>query len=442
MSLNQLQRNYYKVDALRARPRGVDVPQTYDVIPPSGWTWALPFTIQQNVRTFTIKSGWNISDYAPTGKTYWVKRDGNDANTGLSEAQALQRIKTALAKADVDVIMVKAGTYENGYGWENVAPARNIAVYGYGGNVIISRMVSGLAWALTAGMSYTYEAFYTSNISLVLDWLALDSYSDPAALTYKTSIALVEANAGSWWYDPVADRIYVHTTSPRIPDTNIWCIYGDANGRMNDAVTYYLEGLSFIGGGTVIFQVDGAANMKLYAKDCDFKFTSNALNYDGFTISATGSGTCIMQGCTFAHSTNDGIHLEGLFNLALIDCVSHDHGLVGATNANCYFSHVANQTVIIGGDFSRSYGPIVNDIGVSQNLWMLGCHNHDSLSAGVNDCNYMSSSGAATLWLDCCESSGSTYDLYANLPSSIFVRSLVSNTFNTGGTGAGNISAY
>jgi len=79
-------------------------------------------------------------------------------------------------------------------------------------------------WALTGGQSNTYEVSWahlaaTSIIKGGLYRLLISVEEDGAALTERASIALVEANAGSWYHDASTQKIYVHTTGTADPDT-------------------------------------------------------------------------------------------------------------------------------------------------------------------------------------------------------------------------------
>ena len=59
-----------------------------------------------------------------------------------------------------------------------------------------------VGWSATAGQSNTYEAHGTGYVELLLD--------EGAQLTSRASIALTEANAGSFFYDSDLDIVYVH----------------------------------------------------------------------------------------------------------------------------------------------------------------------------------------------------------------------------------------
>lgn len=68
-------------------------------------------------------------------------------------------------------------------------------------------------WALSDGQTYTYEIAFDER-GAVLDAV----YENGTALTELTSIAAVEAAAGSWWHDTTNEKVYVHTSGEDTPN--------------------------------------------------------------------------------------------------------------------------------------------------------------------------------------------------------------------------------
>ena len=64
----------------------------------------------------------------------------------------------------------------------------------------------------TSTSGNVYQKNNTGHIGAIWD--------DGVALTEKTSIATVEAAAGSWWWDSTNDILYVHQTGGGDPDTS------------------------------------------------------------------------------------------------------------------------------------------------------------------------------------------------------------------------------
>jgi len=66
-----------------------------------------------------------------------------------------------------------------------------------------------LLWTLTAAQTDTYEATTSQYVT--------DLKEDGVSLVEKTSIATVEATAGTWWWDQSAGKVYVHPTGDDDP---------------------------------------------------------------------------------------------------------------------------------------------------------------------------------------------------------------------------------
>ena len=67
-------------------------------------------------------------------------------------------------------------------------------------------------WTIVSGQTKTYYKLNTGYVGIV--------YQNGALLTEKTSIATVEATAGTWWYDSTNDILYAHSTDNADPDTH------------------------------------------------------------------------------------------------------------------------------------------------------------------------------------------------------------------------------
>ena len=410
------------------------------VAAPDTWAWEPPFTVQQQGSTFRVDPDFDLEAYAniTIAKTYYVTPDGNNGNSGADEANALASVSTALNKADVDRVLVKAGTYVGSNGWNNASPARSIKVMGYGGNVILSTHVEGLSWS---AVDSHYEASYATNIGTVVDFLALDDGGDGIPLVAAANAAAVDSTPGTWYYDATLDIIYVNTSDSRAPDANIRCYISTTNGRMNDAVTYYVEGIEFHGGTSAFLAGIADAGAKLYFKNCAFKYTANTAASDGMLIS--GLGEVICHNCVATRNGGDGfkVQLSGavVANAALIDCIGRHNGRPGITNANGSSRHGPGNTIGINCEFHDNYGPGLFDVTNDTQSWYLGCYSHDPASASSRF--GFAVQNIATLWLDGCESSGNADgDLYCDTGATISYRNMTPATPTT--SGGGTIQTY
>ena len=408
------------------------------VTPPAGWTWSLPFTLQRRKSSFRVVFPLDLKTYAniTVAKTYWVKQaadGGSDVASGADEAHALATFNAALSKADVDCVMVKAGVYDPG--WNNKQMTRSVQVIGYGGPVITRKCAAALSWSPVGNH---YEAAYATNIGSVIDAQNPDACGDYIPLVNQASSANVDATPGSWYYG--SSTIYVRTLDSRQPDANIFCHISAANGRATNAVTLYLEGISFWGGSSPLLASLAVAGGKIYCKNCDFKYGSNTTATDAFTIS--GFDEVIMQNCISARNGGDGFKMQVsgslAANLALINCTGRNNGMTNSTNANGYSRHGPGNTIVVGGSYFGNYGPNIKDINAGTLTWCLGVRNTTPACASANY-NFAVGDASATplLWLDTCASLGIVVkDLYAGPGAVIKYHNMTPSvpTFEGGGS--------
>jgi hypothetical protein len=411
--------------------------QAYTNVPP-GWNWTLPFTIQQNGRDFRVDPSFSLQAHAgiTVAKTYYVNRAMPDnTGDGLTPATALQKVSTALGKADVDQIMIlgNGNVYEMGFGWDGLSPARSIEVIGYGSTPpVLSYHHAGLTWAVEDAH---YKATETNFIWKVFDRAVLDANGDYTQYTKLTSVAGVDAQAGSFWYDDLNDILYVKTIDGRPADADLIPYVNGGYIVQNDAVTYYLENLHVYGGSSGINPVSANAAAKFFGKDLVIKYSTQA---NGLRVQ--GCGEVILQNCTAAANDVDGFKFEeqtGAYcNAALINCIGRHNGLPTENADNGYSRHDRGQTIVLGGSYYGNYGPNINsiDAGVGDPFdWLVGvsAYGSNGTTSNINFSIGTSTTGGAS-YLDYCTSSGSTTDLAEGTNATMYYRELVSGGVFTG----------
>jgi hypothetical protein len=419
--------------------------QWVPVTPPAGFTFTLPFTIQQRGRTFRPLA-WDVSSLEPaTTAALYVSPSGSDVNDGRDLAHAKRTIENAIGSmTQATTIWLADGFYgENapagtGGHWRGNNPAYDLVLKAiHPGQVINSPKVYQLSWTVYDAPTHTYQANYASGVFAVWDGKILQN-GDYIRLTAQASIAAVQANAGSWYQ--TAGVVYVHLADDRPPDSDLH-VFRDMNSAYctRDGITIYLEGIEFQGGtnGAGWFRnASAAGGLQIYAKNCRFKYSG----YIG-GLAIEGANAVICQDCESARNQNDGFNYHvrnGVAPDAIeIRCAARDNGIPGGDNDNNGSSiHDGGRVLRLMGRYYNSAGPNVIDIdnALSYNL---GCQAFDSLAAAGSGHNYYID---GSMWLDCCESHGAAapdYDLFVlSTGDALYHRHLISggNFRNAGGT--------
>lgn len=379
----------------------------------------VPFAIQRNDMKFRPALTWDISDLAPTGTAYYVSiNTGNDSAAG-TEGAPWRTLQKALTTPDAVEVFVEPGVYAWGNGWAGTNPARDISIkrWGGAGDVIVNTQQRVMAWQVAGGYSDTYETVNTTYApQTVLDAATLDSDGNYTALTSQVSVADVDANPGSYFWDGV-DTTYVRTADSRVADSNVWLMMGIPNGLAAGDITVYLENIKFYGSSTEVFQAqsNGAAqNPKLYAKNCDFSY--GTLN--GFKVLGTDA---IMQNCQAYRNGQDGFSYNQYLSvtepkLIEIDCISYQNGTSAGNTYNASTSHQGCKIIRLNGTYHDCHGPLIADVGDSIAANM-GCIVTDSLPTLTSQNAGIYTENIA--YADRCTVSGSYYDLVAKAAGDI-----------------------
>jgi hypothetical protein len=212
--------------------------------------------------------------------------------------------------------------------------------------VYVSNTQTALTWTLNTGA--TYQAA-RSNVTHVLDMSSKDAFGIPLGYTFRSSIATVDANPGSWWTD--GTTVYVRTLAGAAPVAGTHLVQvGLALVRFNigGAGELYLRNLYTLGGlshNALIQNVSGdyTAN-KLVCYNCAFTY-SNPL----FTGGSGNNGIAVeslkvaqFYNCIAAYNSSDGFNfhytradptagaVRGYYGLAF-GCSSYNNGIGDAS---------------------------------------------------------------------------------------------------------------
>lgn len=380
----------------------------FDIAEPNGWTWNLPFTVQQSGTNFRASPAFDLRDHAniPVSVTYYVDRtNGNNANSGLTMALALADVKTAYSKADVDRIVINKGYYF--YNEVNASPTRSMEILATNGVVSITADVRNEVGAFTlVGSHYEAEVSGSRTVTLVHDLSNLDTLGLGEPLTLVGSSAAVDATANTFYQS--GTTIYVRTSDSRAPDASlVYFIPAYAFSVTQNSKKFFVDGITFHA--LENNNLSSVGGLKTYYRNCTL--TAAQIN---------GTDETIFQNCTIGGSSSDGLSYSILNTVVPkaieIDVHSFGHGL--GTTDQASTTHNGTTIVRINGDYHHVGGQAVADVDAAK-TWMLGSAIHNA----TNGTGFYT---AGTAWLDNVYSYSNTiYDLQNTSGSVIHVKDFV-----------------
>lgn len=386
---------------------------------PPAMSW-FPYVVRRNSTTgapeVALSAAGAVLDVATlapaTGVTYFVGYGStSDGNSGLDTAHALTNLTTALAKPDVGRVFLYPKLYARAQGTFPAGTGRSVSIIAStdgvtpGGTAILSAH-DVLTWSLQTGS--TYKATRSAVLN-VWDSKTPDSRGDNVRLTAQASIAAVDANPGSYYFDSGTNTIYVRTADSRslVGDTQIRVYLDVKNAVVTAPVTVYLEGLSCEGGDYALQVMNAGAGAvpTCIAKNCAFKYGGKT---NANTVTVQGANT-VFANCVAAQSYLDGFNYHSLNGVLCqsieIGCTGRDNGWGGGDANNGSTTHDGQTIVRVGGQYLRNDGPNVVDVDSGTTSWNVGVFAAGSTAAtgAQQNTNYMSqASGAGGQWLVAC----------------------------------------
>jgi hypothetical protein len=409
-------------------------------IPSANFSW-VPFAVHKIGGVFQPAPGWALSSMIDqSGGDRYVGKGGNDTTgNGLTYATRWLTISKGLTDTPANGrVLVYAGKY----GWSDGAPtaswpARNISLVGMEAGVYLDSYYTS-SWSLTTDQTYTYQtAFAVGAPSFVFDYGTLLSDGAPTAYTLMTSIATVEAAAGSYWWS--SDVLYVRPLEAGTPDADVRPSYAGGRcvtfGAGADNQKAYVENITCCGLSNLMGNASAAGGSASYFKTCKFFYPNVGI---AFEFKGTDG---ILQDCHVAYKAAAVDLISGtalntvICRIIEINCTVHDVGIATGTQSwNCTTNHGAGKNLIINGDYSRSYGRPIGFINDGE-CWMLGTYSHHSLATdgpGGSNANYQLDESLC--YMDNCKGDNSTYG-FTNAHA-IYARNFVGDITDSGGGNA------
>jgi hypothetical protein len=366
---------------------------------------------------FDIRSKKNKSG---SGVTYYVAPDGDDSNDGLTVITPLLGIDTAIAKADVETVILLEGDYFLNVNYTTqLIINKSINLIGRGK----VRIINGISveWAVNVTYPNVYQvAPAPSGAKKVISLDKLDDYGDELGLTKKTALS-TEVALIPFTY-AIGSNLYIHLLET--PTAENILVLSDKGVLVTDSVgatqiNLYMENITIIGGAsciTLTTQTTQEDDNYLYAYNCKFlhSTTSNILSGLG--------GNYYMVGCIAAHGSTDGFNYHCNTtakkpNVIEINCIARYNGeTTGGESNNGSTIHDGGNIIRLNGDYFESQvGNVTDAYAMSVNL---NCKAHDSIITDATRAgNFVLIKGAATtakMWVIDCLSYGSVYDLVSD----------------------------
>jgi hypothetical protein len=416
--------------------------RTFDLFPPYGFRWTNPpLTISRTGNTIT--HNFNIRSLIPAiTKTYYVDPvNGNDGNAGTSSGAALKKLATALAKTDVDqIILVLSADYiaRTTDGWNNTQPTRSLSVINDTGfHFICPTVASSVAptWVAHGTMANCYKTTTTSaNASNVTDFKPSSdeslSYTDrygvtgiPSnmssmrafnTLTLVATEAAVGTTPGSWFHNGTDLVVRAIDSRNLIGDSYMQPTNNSNSGRMPSIAnaTIYVRGIDFVGGRPFYsFVASATTGTKLVFERCSFQGANVVSGHNGLNVQAFQN--VYLQDCLewkngadgFNYHSNeaDGTTANTSPSVIEIGCMGGWSGTTGSAGVsdNTTTSHDFANVIRINGIYLGSSDRVLADTN-SAHSWNLGCHIGQAKTIAAGKESVASIGTASKVWLDSC----------------------------------------
>lgn len=309
-------------------------------------------------------SSFDILKYRKTGKTYFVRHTGgNDANDGLTFNTAFSTMVHAFSQMDVDVIFLQPGEYfasQGAWGFDE-GPTRDVTIRVLGGAraTLLGSDAPLTGWSLVSPGVYSNSA---SSIKRAFDRSFVDKDGNWSDLDDVDSIAEVQETPGSFYTDN--STVYVHLFDGRVPDADVMLQIGIRPYIRGD-ISVYMENINcYFGFGLFVTHLNPVPGAKLYANNCEFKYSADTSG------SSCHGGSAYYVDCVasknggdgFGYSSDSGFGVKG-FELNSIGFSNGAQKVKGVGNSNGSTAHGLDCNVIrLNCKYSENLGPNCIDV--------------------------------------------------------------------------------
>lgn len=343
---------------------------------------------------------YSIIDHVPTeGMHGYISPNGSDSNDGLSASAPKLTLQSLLANTNIRIVHVMEGVYGEQY--VNLSN-RTVYIVGEGQDKTVITGAKTLSWSATSGRTNVYEATINATLS-VYDMRAEETQGHYPKYAKMTSIAEVEANAGSWYND--GTKVYVRMSDNAVPTNGTLAVI-----KGNSALVcvlenshLYMSNILFYGGGTnninnVDIKDNTTTKSDVYIYNCASNDTGKATATEGGNGFSFVGVYSFCEKCSAYNCGKDGFGYGDSLSVEL-NCTSGDNGTEGAVNANGSSAHTGTKLLRINCQYFNCLGNTIQDVGNGTESLNLGCVCYNA-ETGFGD--YVCNMGTAKMWLDSC----------------------------------------
>jgi hypothetical protein len=270
--------------------------------------------------------------------------------------------------------------------WDDNEPAAELT----------TQIPTALSWSLNTGA--TYQAANPNTPTSVVsgfDETQLDANGKYIALVRQTSIANVQANPGSFFYDSGTSTIYVRTLDSRVPDASVAmlltgrCI--NISGTLNTVdIPVYLEKVKSFCGFPMQITNPGSFKWNVGFKECEFSY-SETIRDGGYT-STNARAFVHFEFCQSWYNQKDCLNYDGILGTFAFEWGTR----AGRTNTtgnahNASTCHQNMRLVRVNCYYERTVGKPVQDVQNSVTV-SINCDAGDSLGPNPDNYAYASNS--------------------------------------------------
>lgn len=398
---------------------------TQQGLPPlwsSGSTWVPNFNI------------WYDGTDMPTdnhiGGVLWYVNPttGNDANTGLSPAQALRTVSRAITLIDAqapgtnlnNTVFVSAGILF-GTQWRTsngrTPLNRNFALIGTGptpNSVVLTSSPDPATISWTNNGDGTFSTTLATAPEGCIDMGSIDSDGQFTRLNVATSLAnLLSLSQGAWIS---GNTIRIKPIRAGAPDNQVLVPTVGPGARFENffSTNSYWSNLCFAGVGLNLQMVSLTANSVhrlVNVRIVGYRQST----FDGLSCtntSATFTMHVLMKNCRISYCTGDSFNYNNNLLFALEDgCLSNESGFFNVGSNQGSTGHNGSDIIRVAGTYKNSGGQNIASVNAGSQDWIINCLLQNPRAGNNIDCQYAA--------VDTCRLQPETY---AGAPDVYYVR--------------------